>query len=59
MINEVKPSFAAESFQALSSLATQITALLSANASLSAAEIQAATAKSQPSISLAIGELGN
>ena len=59
MINEVNPSSAPQSFQALSPLATQITALLSANATLSATEIQAATAKSQPSISLAIGELGD
>jgi hypothetical protein len=59
MINEVKLSSATELRQALSPLATQITALLSANATLSAAEIQAATSKSQPSISLAIGELGD
>jgi hypothetical protein len=59
MINEVNPSSTPESHQALSRLATQITALLSANASLTAAELQKATAKSQPSISLAIGELGD
>lgn len=59
MINEVNPSFASGSRQGLSSLAMQITALLSANASLSALKIQAATAKSQPSISLAISELGD
>jgi HipA-like C-terminal domain len=59
MISAVNPSSAPESLQALSPLAMQITALLSANASLSAAELQKATAKSQPSISLAIGELGD
>ena len=45
--------------QTPSSLASQIAALLSANASLSANELQAATGKSQPSISLAIAELGD
>jgi hypothetical protein len=58
MTNEVNPPSATEFPQALSPLAMQITVLLSANATLSAAEIQAATSKSQPSISLAIGELG-
>jgi HipA-like C-terminal domain len=59
MINEVNLSSAPESLQALSPLAIQISALLSANAALSAAELQKAIAKSQPSISLAIGELGD
>ena len=40
-------------------LSGQIAALLSANASLSANEIHAATGKSQPSISLAIAQLGD
>ena len=42
-----------------SPLASQIVALLSASASLSAIELQAATGKSQPSISLAIAQLGD
>ena len=45
--------------QVPSPLASQIAALLSANASLSAIELQAATGKSQPSISLAIAQLGD
>ncbi len=45
--------------QVPSPLASQIAALLSANASLSAIELQAATRKSQPSISLAIAQLGD
>lgn len=40
--------------RATSPFASQIAALLSANASLSANELQAATGKSQPGISLAI-----
>ena len=43
--------------QVQSPLASQIAALLLANASLSANELQAATGKSQPSISLAIAQL--
>ena len=45
--------------QPFSPLASQIAALLSANASLSANALQAATGKSQPSISLAIAQLGD
>ena len=45
--------------QAPSPLASQIAALLSANAFLSANELQAATGKSQPSISLAIAQLSD
>ncbi len=45
--------------QTPSPLASQIAALLSANASLSAPELQSATGKSQPSISLAIAQLGD
>jgi len=45
--------------QVQSPLASQIAALLLVNASLSANELQAATGKSQPSISLAIAQLGD
>ena len=44
--------------RALPPLAVEIATLLAANASLTAAELQAATGKSQPSISLAIAQLG-
>ena len=45
--------------QAPSPFVSQIAGLLSANASLSANELQAATGKSQPSISLAMAQLGD
>lgn len=59
MINQINSFVAFSERQALSPLASQIAALLSANASLSATEIQAATGKSQPSISLAIAQHGD
>jgi hypothetical protein len=49
---------ASSSSDVAASLATQILALLTANPSMRAAELEAATGKSQPSISLAINALG-
>lgn len=56
MIDQVKSLAALSEHAARSPLATKIAVLLAANSSLSAAEIQAATGKSQPSISLAIAQ---
>ena len=59
MNNEANPPPVYPSIRAITSLGSQIIALLSANASLNAAELQATTGKSQPSISLAIAQLGD
>ena len=58
MIDRLKSPASVPRRAAASPLATQIAALLSVNSSLSAAELQAATGKSQPSISLAIAQYG-